>query len=338
MEYGLIGEKLGHSYSKIIQEKLLDNYIYELHPLAKEEVETFMKEKAFKAINVTIPYKQTVIPFLDEMDDAARKIGAVNTVVNKNGVLKGYNTDYFGFKYMLEHHNINITNKKVLVMGNGGASKAIQAVVSDKKAKQMLIVDIIKSEKVISIEDVYEHHKDVDVIINTTPLGMYPKVEGCCVDFTKFTNIEAVLDVVYNPFATEFALQAQNLGIKAITGLEMLVAQAKYALEYFKDISIDDSEIDRIYKEILMTTTNIIVRNCEKGKTCASYFNKEFIDISNSTSIVDVSREIGVLNNKVIYYPSSCNNIEVLHNLKRNGIFVDEDDYIEMYKEKLDTL
>ena len=113
MEYGLIGEKLGHSYSKLIQEKLLDDYTYELHSLAKDEVDTFMKTKAFKAINVTIPYKQTVIPYLDELDASAKKIGAVNTIVNKGGKLKGYNTDYFGFKYMVEHHNICMENKKV---------------------------------------------------------------------------------------------------------------------------------------------------------------------------------------------------------------------------------
>lgn len=343
MEYGLIGEKLGHSYSKLIQEKLLDHYTYELHPIAKEDVDAFMKEKAFKAINVTIPYKQTVIPYLDEMDEAAKKIGAVNTIVNTNGKLKGFNTDYYGFRYMLDHHNIQIKNKKVLVMGNGGASKAIQSVIQDKQAKQMLVVDIVLSEGIYSIDEIYEKHKDVDVIINTTPLGMYPKVEGCCVDFSKFTNIEAVVDVVYNPFATEFALQAQKQNIKAVTGLEMLVAQAKYALEYFKDIKIKDTEIDRIYKEILATTTNLICIDRKRALSAATLLKKEFVDMeeikeTSKDSLETISREIGMQNDKVIYCPATFRNDIVMHNLSRNGFVINSSDYILSYKYILNNL
>lgn len=356
MEYGLIGEKLGHSYSKLIQEKLLENYTYEIHPIEKENLDAFMKAKEFKAINVTIPYKQDVVPYLDELDDASKKIGAVNTIVNDNGKLTGHNTDYYGFNYMLEHHNIEIKGKKVLVMGNGGASKAIQAVIKDHQAKEMLVVDIILSEGVISIDEVYENHTDVDVIVNTTPLGMYPKVAGCCVDMDKFNNLKACVDVVYNPFATEFALQAQAKGVKAVTGLEMLVAQAKYALEFFKNISIDDSEIDRIYKEILQTTTNIVLIGMPNGgksavgEIIAKACDKEFIDtdklIEEKTSMSvsefyarngekefrkvesEVIKEICTKTNVVI----SCGggvamDNENIHDLKRNGfiIYVDRD-------------
>lgn len=362
MEYGLIGEKLGHSYSKLIQEKLLDNYIFEIHPIERENLDAFMKAKEFKAINVTIPYKQDVIPYLDELDDASKKIGAVNTIVNENGKLIGHNTDYYGFNYMLEHHNIEIKDKKVLVMGNGGASKAIQAVINDHHAKEMLVVDIILAEGVISIEEVYEKHLDVDVIVNTTPLGMYPKVDRCCVDMDKFTNLQACVDVVYNPFATEFALQAQAKGVKAVTGLEMLVAQAKYALEFFKKISIDDCEIDRIYKEILMTTTNIVLIGMPNGgksavgALVAKLCNKEFIDtdaiIEEKTKMsageyyarngekqfrkteCEVIKEISTKTNAVI----SCGGgaameSENIHNLRRNGFII----YVDRDLEKITT-
>ena len=141
MEYGLIGEKLGHSYSKDIHEMLAD-YTYDLHPLSKEEFKTFMEEHAFQAINVTIPYKQDVIPYLDEMDENAKAIGAVNTIVNKNGKLCGHNTDFSGFMYMLKKHNITIEGKKCVVLGDGGASKAVVAVLKKMGAKEIVIVDI----------------------------------------------------------------------------------------------------------------------------------------------------------------------------------------------------
>ncbi|NBK99335.1 MAG: shikimate dehydrogenase [Erysipelotrichia bacterium] len=323
MEYGLIGEKLGHSYSKLIQEKLLDHYEYELHPLKKEEVDSFMREKAFKAINVTIPYKQTVIPYLDTMDQASQKIGAVNTIVNEDGKLIGHNTDYYGFDYMLKHHHIAIRDKKVLVMGNGGASKAIQAVVSDHQAKTMLVVDVIKSEGVLSIEEVYAKHSDVDVIINTTPLGMYPNIDGCAVDFDKFKHVSACLDVVYNPFITEFALQAKKRGIQAVTGLEMLVAQAKYALEFFKNITIDDREIDRIYKEILLTTTNIVLADKQYAQAVAEMTNKQLIFIEDECAIHELSKKTNVV------IVCKANSEQAMDDLKRNGFFIHNTSSVE---------
>ena len=260
MEYGLIGEHLGHSYSKLIQEKLLDNYTYEIQEVSKEDLDSFMKKREFKAINVTIPYKQAVIPYLEEMDQAARKIGAVNTIVNRNGKLYGYNTDYYGFRYMVETHGISLKGKKVLVLGNGGASQAIQAVVHDLGACEMIITDLILKDNVISIEEAYKNHTDVNIIINTTPMGMYPKVHGIAVDLSKFKKCEAVFDCIYNPQDTEFTLQAKERGIKvAVTGLEMLVGQAKRALEFFKDIEIEDKQIDRIYREILFETSNVVL-------------------------------------------------------------------------------
>lgn len=255
MDYGLIGEKLGHSFSKEIHEKLAD-YQYDITPLTREEFPAFMKEKNFKAINVTIPYKCDVIPYLDEMDSNATSIGAVNTIVNKAGRLIGHNTDFSGFLYMIEHHNIAIQGKKVLVIGNGGASKAIIAVLKHLNAGEIIIIDIMSAPGVITKEECLEKHLDVEVIVNTSPVGMYPKVDNTPIDLILFPKCESLLDVIYNPLETKLMKQAKDLGILAVNGLEMLVGQAKYAVEYFLDTNIDDSVIDPIYRQILKDMSN----------------------------------------------------------------------------------
>ncbi len=249
MEYGLIGEKLSHSFSKDIHEQLAD-YTYEITPLERDMVDEFMTKHEFKAINVTIPYKQTVIPYIDVLDDKAAKINAVNTVVNRDGKLYGYNTDFYGFLYMCQHNNITIEGKKVLVIGNGGAAAAIKAVVEHLKAASYVVVDIIPGENVITYDECYKNHTDVEVIINTSPVGMYPKVDASPIDLDAFTKCEAVLDVIYNPLTTKLTARAKQLNMQAVNGLEMLVAQAKYAVEYFLDTTIDDNVIDKIFKDI----------------------------------------------------------------------------------------
>ena len=315
MEYGLIGEHLGHSYSKLIQEKLLDNYTYEIQEVSKEDLDSFMKKREFKAINVTIPYKQAVIPYLEEMDQAARKIGAVNTIVNRNGKLYGYNTDYYGFLYMVETHGISLKGKKVLVLGNGGASQAIQAVVHDLGACEMIITDLILKDNVISIEEAYKNHTDVNIIINTTPMGMYPKVHGIAVDLSKFKKCEAVFDCIYNPQDTEFTLQAKERGIKvALTGLEMLVGQAKRALEFFKDIEIEDKQIDRIYREILFETSNVVLVdvNMDTALQVARELKKECIVLDSENY-----EEQAISSNKVLLSSSQDKKT-----LSRNGFII----------------
>lgn len=315
MEYGLIGEHLGHSYSKLIQEKLLDNYTYEIQEVSKEDLDSFMKKREFKAINVTIPYKQAVIPYLEEMDQAARKIGAVNTIVNRNGKLYGYNTDYYGFRYMVETHGISLKGKKVLVLGNGGASQAIQAVVHDLGACEMIITDLILKDNVISIEEAYKNHTDVNIIINTTPMGMYPKVHGIAVDLSKFKKCEAVFDCIYNPQDTEFTLQAKEKGIKvAVTGLEMLVGQAKRALEFFKDIEIEDKQIDRIYREILFETSNVVLVdvNMDTALQVARELKKECIVLDSENY-----EEQAISSNKVLLSSSQDKKT-----LSRNGFII----------------
>ncbi|HWT77076.1 MAG TPA: shikimate dehydrogenase [Mobilitalea sp.] len=268
MRYGLIGEKLGHSYSKIIHEKLAD-YTYDLIPLSKDEFLAFMEKKDFTAINVTIPYKQAVIPYLDELHPLAKEIGAVNTIVNKAGHYIGYNTDFYGFEYMLNHNHITIKDKKCLVLGGGGTSQTVQAVLKHLGASEILVVSrkgasdneakaagvfvAGVANKAISYETCYADHTDAAVIVNTTPLGMYPNIDASPLDLRTFTQCEAVVDVIFNPLKTKLAKQAELLGIKAVTGLEMLVAQAKQAIEYFLDTKIDDRFIDEVYRDLLKT-------------------------------------------------------------------------------------
>ncbi|MFR1528170.1 shikimate kinase [Anaerotignum sp.] len=283
MRYGLIGEKLGHSFSKIIHEKLAD-YTYDLIPLSLEELDVFMREKEFSAINVTIPYKETVIPYLDEVDPKAAKMGAVNTVVQRNRKLFGYNTDYFGFRYMLEHNHIQIAGKKVLVLGRGGASKAVIAVLEDMGAAEIHTIYYKIAEDSISYETCYALHTDAQVIVNTTPVGMYPNSGHTPIDLTPFTKLEAVADVVYNPLRTRLVLDAEEKGCQAIGGLEMLVGQAKYAVEIFLDQSLPEDSIDVVYKDLMAERRNLVLigmSGCGKstlGKLAAEKLGKTFVD------------------------------------------------------------
>lgn len=260
MRYGLIGEKLGHSYSKLIHERMAD-YQYELIPLNREEFHEFMEARAFTAINVTIPYKQAVIPYLDELHPLAEKIGAVNTVINrteqdsegnKKSRLIGFNTDYYGFGYMLRHHNIEVRGKKCLVLGDGGTSHTVRTLLSDLDARELLIVSRHETEGTITYEECYRNHTDAQIIVNTTPCGMYPKVDASPLGLTSFTSCEAVLDAIFNPLQTKLTLQAQSLGMKSVNGLEMLVAQAKQAVEHFMDRELPEEVIDKIYQELLL--------------------------------------------------------------------------------------
>lgn len=252
MEYGLIGEKLGHSYSKLIHEKLAD-YTYGLCPLTREEFPAFMEGRAFKAINVTIPYKKDVIPYLDEMDENAAAIGAVNTIVHKDGRLIGHNTDFSGFAYMMADAGVSAAGKKVLVLGTGGASAAILAVLKKQGADCVVSVSRTGKGEAVTYEACLAHHTDAELIVNTTPVGMYPAVDASPLDLAPFGACEAVLDVIYNPGETRLTAQAKALGMKGVTGLSMLVAQAKYACEFFLETSLPDDMIPRITNEIRAT-------------------------------------------------------------------------------------
>lgn len=250
MEYGLIGETLGHSVSKEIHELLAD-YTYEPHPLSRKEFPAFMEEHSFRAINVTIPYKQDVIPYLAEMDNGARAIGAVNTIVNRNGRLCGYNTDMPGFMYMVKRHDVDMSGKKVVVLGNGGASQAVQAAIREMGAGELIVVGHrTMKEGVITYEECFHKHGDAAIVVNTSPVGMYPDTDASPVDLNCFPQCEAVFDIIANPLTTKLTAQAQQLGMIGVTGLEMLVAQAKYAVEIFLDTAIDETRIDEIYRQL----------------------------------------------------------------------------------------
>ena len=247
--YGLIGEKLGHSYSKLIHEKLAD-YTYDLIPLSKEEFPEFLKAKAFKAINVTIPYKQAVLPFLDEISDEAKAIGAVNTILNRDGKLYGYNTDYLGFLYTLQKNNIKVTGEKVLILGNGGAAKAIVAALSSLTPRELVTVKYKEEPGTLTYEQAAALHSDATLVVNTSPVGMYPNVDVSPMDLTPYDNLNAVVDLIYNPSTTKLLAQAKAMGIKAVNGMEMLVAQAKYAAELFLNTKISDDRIPDVMHEL----------------------------------------------------------------------------------------
>ena len=283
MKYGLIGEHLKHSFSKVIHEEIGD-YVYEIKEIEPQNVEAFMKAKDFVAINVTIPYKETVIPYLDFIDKSAKKIGAVNTVLNKEGKLYGYNTDYFGMKSLIERIGLEIKGKKILIIGTGGTSKTATAVVSDMGAREIIYVSNTEVKGALSYDAVYSYHTDSEIIFNTSPVGMYPKNDGTPIDITMFPSLEGLLDVVYNPIRTNLVLKAQEIGVKSEGGLYMLGAQAVYAYEHFMNTKVEKSLCDSIYNKVLKEKDNIILTGMPSsgkttvGKYLAKKTGKIFVD------------------------------------------------------------
>ncbi|MBQ9594030.1 MAG: shikimate dehydrogenase [Lachnospiraceae bacterium] len=242
---GLIGSRLSHSYSKRIHEIITD-YTYDLIELTPEQLGPFLAAREFDGLNVTMPYKRDVIPYLDGLDPMARSIGAVNCIVNRGGRLTGYNTDAGGFDYMIVHNGIAIEGRKVLVLGNGGAAQAVLAVLRTHHPAGIVIAKPRPSEATVTMEECYAHHTDAQVIVNTSPVGMYPNVDASPLDLTRFPACEAVLDIIYNPTETRLLSQAKSLGMTAVNGVEMLVAQAFVAAELFTGDSVDRSRIGEI--------------------------------------------------------------------------------------------
>jgi shikimate dehydrogenase len=257
-KYGCIGKKLTHSFSKEIHARLAD-YKYELIELDEEELHTFFEKKDFEAVNVTLPYKQSVIPYLDSVSEIATRIGAVNTVVNRDGRLYGYNTDYYGMKALIERLGLDLSGKKVLVLGTGGTSKTARAVASDLGAREILTVSRRKSDENITYEEATELHSDAEIIINTTPSGMYPDTESKPIDISPFSRLMGVVDAVYNPICTNLVLDARNRGIKAEGGLYMLVMQAIVAAEKFLDKKIKREVADKVFSDVLSSKENIVL-------------------------------------------------------------------------------
>ncbi len=301
MKCGLIGKPLGHSYSPLIH-SCLDDYEYKLIELDENEVGSFIKSDKYDALNVTIPYKKTVMPFLDVISPEAERIGSVNTVTHlPDGRLKGDNTDYYGFSYMLDKGKIDVSGKKVLVLGSGGASMTARTVVADRGAREVVII----SRRGEDNYDNIDRHADCDIIVNTTPVGMYPNNGISPVSLGRFPKLSGVVDMIYNPSKTALILEAEERGIPCISGLCMLVAQAKAASEFFTGEKIEDAKIDEITAHISFDTKNIMligmpgVGKTTNGRLIAQKLRRDFVDIDSEIvkrsgkSIPDIFAEQG---------------------------------------------
>lgn len=282
MKYGLIGEKLGHSFSAEIHPQF--GYEYELKELPKETVADFLAKRDFSGINVTIPYKETVIPYLDEVDETARLIGAVNTIVHRDGKLIGYNTDFDGLCGLIDKSGISIADKQVLVLGSGGTSKTACAVARHLGCRSVVRVSRTGRDDCITYLQAREQHKDAQVIINTTPCGMFPKQDETAVDLADFPLVSGVVDVVYNPLRTKLVCDALARDIPAVGGLYMLVAQAAAAAALFIGRSVTSEQTDAVYNHLVHKYENIVLvgmPGCGKttvGKGLAEQCGLPFID------------------------------------------------------------
>lgn len=279
MKCGLLGRKLGHSYSPQIH-GLLGDYSYDLFEKEPEELASFLRDGDFSGINVTIPYKKDVIPYLDALSPAARNIGSVNTIVRRaDGSLFGHNSDYFGFVSLVRHSGIAVDGKKVLVLGSGGTSNMVVTALRDLGAAPVVISR--------SGENNYDNlhlHADASVIVNATPVGMYPNTGVSPIDLNRFPKLEDVLDVIYNPAKTKLLLDAEALGIPHENGLWMLVAQAKEASEYFTGNKLSDDMIGKIHQKLSRQMKNIVLigmPGCGKstiGSLLAERLGRKFVD------------------------------------------------------------
>ncbi|MBQ5810311.1 MAG: shikimate dehydrogenase [Clostridia bacterium] len=282
-KYGLIGEKLGHSFSARIH-KELGGYDYSLLEFSKDQVENFLKSKEFNAVNITIPYKQYVMQFLDEISEEARAIGAVNTIVNSNGKLIGNNTDFGGMLALIERFDISLNDKRVAVLGSGGTAHTAAAVARHLSAAEIFIVSRNPADGCISYDELFAMRNSVDVIINTTPCGMYPNIGVSAVDIADYPNLSGVVDAVYNPLATKLVADANAKGIPACGGLYMLVAQAALAVEYFCGKKVPCEDIEKTYFNLMSSLRNIVLigmPGCGKstiGNNLSQKLGRELVD------------------------------------------------------------
>ena len=356
MKYGLIGENLGHSYSPFIH-NILGSVPYELVSLRPEELGPFIKAGEFAGLNVTIPYKKAVIPFLDHIAPEAQTIEAVNTIVRREDGLWGYNTDCKGFLYAAERAGISLKGKKVLVLGSGGASAAVQAASAGAGAA----VKVVSRTGSLNYENVYEE-SGAEVIVNATPVGMYPQNRGKLLELSRFGSCCGVIDLIYNPLYTPLLLDARELGLPFSNGLSMLVAQAKYASDLFQGIQRPDSIIDEVLEQTQRQVENIVLIGMPGsgkstiGKKLAAQQGKKFVDTDTlveekaGKSISDIFKEegetvfrkleaeviasIGKERGQVIATGGGCVlSLENVRNLRQNGTMV----FIKRDIDKLST-
>ena len=282
-KFGLIGEHLSHSYSPLIHSKF-GSYEYVLCETEPEDLENLLHSDEFDGFNVTIPYKEKVMTLCDELSDDSIKIGAINTVLKgPDGKLKGYNTDYFGFKYLLEHNKIDVQGKKCIILGNGGGSLAVQAVLRDLDAKS---ITVITRKGIDNFENINEHF-DSEIIVNATPVGMYPENGKTLVNLDDFKDCCGVCDLIYNPNRTKLILDAMAKSIPCAGGIDMLVAQAKESSEVFQGKKIFDEDIEIAIDDVRSETMNAILIGMPGagktmlGKKMAERMNRRFVDVDD---------------------------------------------------------
>lgn len=280
MEYGLLGEKLGHSFSPQLHKALAD-YDYRLLPTPPAEVEALFRRREFKGLNVTIPYKQTVIPLCDQVDPRAAAIGAVNTVVNRGGRLTGYNTDIDGLIYLAKRAGVEMSGKKVVILGSGGTSRTARAAAKEREASEIVVISRKGEDNYGNLS----RHADAQVLINTTPVGMFPHAGVSPVSLDAFPRLEGVLDVVYNPLRTALVMEAEERGIPCSCGLPMLAAQAKRAAELFTGEAIPDRRLEEVISDLTAQVRNVVLigmPGCGKsavGRALARRLGKAFLDL-----------------------------------------------------------
>ncbi len=344
-KFALIGKTLKHSYSKKIH-PLLGDYVYDMIELEPESVKDFVLNNTYKGYNITIPYKKDVIPFLDEIDEGAKKIGAVNTVINEGGKKKGYNTDFYGMIYMLDRAKIIVKNKNVLILGSGGTSNTAQAVCEHLGAKK---ISVLSRSGEVNYSNYFEVATDSEIIINTTPVGMYPNNYECKIDLDVFSNLSGVADTVYNPTITKLLYQAKKKGVPFTNGFPMLVAQAKFAKELFFNKKVDNGIIEEIIRALSKEIINVVLigmpgsGKSTVGKAIAEKLGLEFIDTDEEIVKEDgrdistifkengenyfrqlesqVIKKVGCYSGKVIATGGGVvKNIENYFPLKQNGV------------------
>ncbi len=300
LKCGLIGGKLGHSYSKIIHDSF-EKYGYELISLDEDEVDGFLRKGDFDGLNVTIPYKRTVIPYCAHLSDAAKRIGSVNTLVKTPEGLFGYNTDYHGFLSMAKRAGISFENKNVVILGSGGTSLTARTVAADEGARSITVV----SRSGSTTYDKLDKLSDCEILVNTTPVGMYPNNGKSAVELDSFPNCEAVLDVIYNPLRTPLLLQAKARSLRFTGGLYMLVSQAAQSAEYFCEEEISPEKVEDVFRSLALSVQNIVLIGMPgSGKTTvgheiAKMTGRRFVDTDDiiseraKMSIPDIFKEFG---------------------------------------------
>lgn len=348
--YKLLGKNVSHSYSQEVHNSL--GYDYKILDLSLSEFREIMEERSFVGVNITMPYKQEALKYLDYIDPAAKKLNVVNTVVHKENKLYGYNTDYFGLKYLIKFNEIEIKDRNVVILGSGATSKTVKALCQDLGAKNITKVSQSNSNH-LTYDDL-SSVLNYQVLINTTPKEMYPNTEEKIIDLKQFNKLEAVVDVIYNPLKTNLILQAKDLNIKAVGGLEMLVGQAVESSSLFFNKKYPKDTINKVYKKLLLEKSNIVLVGMPTsgkstiGKALAKSLNKKFIDVDKEivkkagNSIKEIFKEKGeayfrTVESQVIESLSRESNLVIatgggsvldqknVKRLKRNGylIFID---------------